>query len=308
MSSLNKAIDGLVAATVEVLWGQWQALGASAAQTNRPARAMVDPEALLLGSFALAHRERRLDRFLRMWPVQGARVLSVQRAKNLVGDYDVAVADALARFAAAAVREGDRRWGSLAAEEATAKPRAKDVGAGLVVSEPAALAIRLRLAFGVGIKADVLAYLSGSHGQHRPMSDIAAATGYYERAVRRAVDELVAARFVRAWASAPASYSIDVERWAPAFGLDEMPLWMPWQPIFAFVAHLDGWHTQVRAEKRSSYMQSSGLRDLIERRRGLFERTRFPLLDHVDDYPGEDLLPRAAEMLDEFRDRVVGWA
>jgi hypothetical protein len=125
-------------------------------------------------------------------------------------------------------------------------------------------------------------------------------------AVRRAVDELAAARFVDAWTTAPASFSVSGERWAHALGLKEMPQWVYWHPVYAVVADLDGWWREPTTGKLSPYMLSSQLRDLFERRRAALEQSgiRLPL----DAHPGEDLVPKAGEALDALREKITTWA
>jgi len=73
--------------------------------------------------------------------------------------------------------------------------------------------LRLRLGMGVGIKADVLSFLLGRVGGHATIQEIAQATHYYGRAVRRAVEELAAAGFVQSRSTAPASFRVDMSKW-----------------------------------------------------------------------------------------------
>ena len=74
------AIARLREATAEAAWAQWSAIFTVAA-SRRPARAIVDPEALLLISLLLRDHEPRLWSAVVLWAQVGARLLSVQRAK-----------------------------------------------------------------------------------------------------------------------------------------------------------------------------------------------------------------------------------
>jgi len=147
------------------------------APIGTPTKAIVDPEALLLLSLGAAEWEARIGRLIPWWAKVGAGALSVQRVKNLVSEYPPGLGAGLGRFPRSAMTEGgDHRWRVLAGRTAAGAPRAKDAGASPIVSAPPALMLRLRLAFGVGIKADVLAFLLGMVGARRTVQEVARAT------------------------------------------------------------------------------------------------------------------------------------
>ncbi len=247
----------------EAAWTQWGAI-LTAVAGRRPARAIVDPEALLLGSLALSSHEPRLWRVARIWAQYGARLLSVQRAKNLGRRFPPPVAEQLGQFARLAVADGgDLRWRSLAADSTQAKPAGRrEPQASPKLEGGPALMLRLRLGFGVGIKADVVSHLIGLPGGGATVQQIAAATQYYGRAVRRAIEELVASGFVEARSTAPASYRVDLRKWAELLDIDtdSPPAWRPWAGVYAFVAALDAWGSRPAPE--SAFVQASEARDL----------------------------------------------
>jgi hypothetical protein len=108
--SLPKLGEQVRKVAAELAWRQWAALG-RVAVASREARAIVDPEALLLLSLGLAEGDGRINRLIPWWAHVGARVLSVQRAKNLVAEYPAGAGAALGRFARSAVIQGgDQRW------------------------------------------------------------------------------------------------------------------------------------------------------------------------------------------------------
>jgi hypothetical protein len=285
----------------EVAWRQWAALG-RVAVSPREAKAIVDPEALLLLSLGAAEWEARIGRLIPWWAKVGAGVLSVQRVKNLVSEYPPGLGAGLGRFARSAMTEGgDHRWRVLAGRTAAGAPRAKDAGASPIVSAPPALMLRLRLAFGVGIKADVLAFLLGMVGARRTVQEVARATRYYPRAVRRALEELAAARFVLAAPSAPISYHVDADAWGAVLGLaGGPPPWRAWQDAFAALAHLLGWLDDPATARGSAYLLSSRARDLAERHAGAFHPFGVALPD-TGAFPGE-------AYLEPFTDAVRLWA
>ena len=91
LKPLIKATKELRAAAVRAAWRQWSAIFTLAVDEQR-ARAIVDPEALVIVSIGLRRYEPRLWRACRAWARVGARLLSVQRTKNLAsglaGDID----------------------------------------------------------------------------------------------------------------------------------------------------------------------------------------------------------------------------
>src|SRR5512143_682174 len=157
-----KALVRLREAAAQAAWVQWSAIF-TLASTRREARSIVDPEALLLVSLALRDHEPRLWSAAVVWAQFGARLLSVQRAKNLVALFPLTVRERLGEFARLAMRDGgDGRWRSLLGKGTP--PRSvpgRSRAAAPRTEGAAALMLRLRLGPGVGIKPDVLASLIG---------------------------------------------------------------------------------------------------------------------------------------------------
>lgn len=300
-TTLDKLVRPAVDAAVEALWAQWRVVSPVPAWRGRLARALIDPEALVLGSLALVEQERRFGDLARVWAGPGARVLSAQRMRNLLPDHPSRVADRLAAFARTAVEHGDLRWRPLAGRAKPLRARAKDPTTGLISREPAALVLRLRLGFGVGIKPDVLAFLLGVHGTRQTVPAIAAATHYYQRAVRRAMEDLAAGGFVRSQATAPASYSVDIAVWRELlqFGEDP-PVWRSWHSLFSFVSRLVTWVEEVGGRDLTHYVLSSRARDFLEAERPRLE-TALRLPDPTG-YAGERYLKVFEKSLAEVSD------
>ncbi len=211
---------------VDIAWAQWGALSGIPSR-KFPVQSMIDPEALLLASLYLGEFEPRLYRLTAWWAAMGARLLSVQRVRNLVSHYPKPVHRLMAEFALMAVEDGrDLRWRSIAGKSRPEAARKKDLAATPTLMEPPALLLRLRIGFGVGIKADVLGFLLGRAGARATIREIAASSGYHERAVRRAVEEMSAARFLVPGRTSPVSYGVDPEGWANVLELPhDPPLW-----------------------------------------------------------------------------------
>src|SRR5712691_6743975 len=301
---LASAIAAVREAVARAAWTQWGAIFTFAA-SRRPARAIVDPEALVLGSFALSGHEPRLWRVARIWARFAARLLSVQRVKNLARRFPSSVNDRLSEFAQLAVVHGsDQRWRSIARDSPPTKSAdRREPEATPVLEGGPPLMLRLRLGFGVGIKADVVSHLVGLAGARYTVQQIAAATAYYGRAVRRALEELVAAGFVEARPTAPASYRVDLAKWADLLAIttDDPPAWRPWASVYSFVAALDAWSRRPAPE--SEFVLASEARDLVAQHAEALESAgvRLPALN---THRGEAYLEPFRSVLKELAEFV----
>lgn len=291
-SELDNDIRTLRAAAIKVAWRQWAALGVPVTG-EQPARALIDPEALVLASFALQAEERRLPRLLRLWLPSGVRLLSVQRFRNLLPTFAQSTQVAASGFGRLAMMVGkDARWRSVTKPDAAAKPEAADPRhlASPAVDRPAALLLRLRLGLGIGVKPDLVGYLIGLAGQSATVQELADAVAYRQHPVRRAAEELAAAGLIEGRQTAPASWRIRVERWRPLLDLPEdPPVWRPWRVFFTFVDHMSALAEQAEREKWSPYLHSSRLRDVFEAQSRSLARHHLMYID-PDRYRGEELL------------------
>jgi hypothetical protein len=279
-------------------WRQWSTLGAAGGTTTVGAdttATIVDPEALVLASLALAPHERRLADFLLWWAHIGAPLLSVQRTRSLLSFMPGETEQALAAFAASAVDAGDRRWKRLAGPDGLEARLGK--GAERPdLTHPAALLLRLRAGLGVSAKADLLAVLLGTD---RPATvrALAEATGYSTVAVRVALGEMAGlARFAEATEDYPTSYRIaDNPAWSALLTPDQpLPRWGYWAAAFPALLAVDDWGRRAKADGWSPYVASSKARDLVERHALAF-RHLAPDAPRLDAYRGEAALAPFAE-------------
>jgi hypothetical protein len=242
------AHESLVQAATEVARRQWRAVGARVGAAER-VTSIVDPEALLHFSAAVAPREPWLMEAMAPWMALHSSLLSVQRARNLAVDFPPDARDRLAALARVAVDDGkDARWTPLAeGRPAAPRPRRKPERAiQRRFTDATALLLQLRLGMGVGVKADVLAYLLAANGAPVSAPVIADATGYTVVAVRRAADEMTSAHFLRAdrGGDGPTTYAAAPDAWAPVLGVaTPISPWRGWRERFAFVAELLEWES-----------------------------------------------------------------
>jgi hypothetical protein len=240
---------------------------------------MVDPEALVLMSFVLMDEERRLQDLARSWASRNSDLLSVQRAKNLAADYPERAREGLNWFAGIALTEGkDMRWRSIvdrlpARGTASVPPvrSGKERAVRVRFGSSATLLLRLRLGFGVGAKADVLAFLLGSGGRWVSVRDISTATGYTVAAIRRAAEDMAAARLIESAAGPPAAFRADREAWNRVLGLEKtLPPWRNWHQRFAFVAAFLAWAQAAAGKPLTPYAAGVAVRELMEQHRSAF--------------------------------------
>lgn len=260
----TSARKSLEATLVNAVWRQWAALDSPAGE-RRPARAIVDPEALILTSLTLVARERRLWDLLAWWARTSPRLLSVQRMKNLAGAPDGNVEPRLGEFAYLALEEGnDGRWKSFERTPPRIDARtSKTEGPAPHLRRSATLILLLRRGMGVGIKPDLLAALIGGSGRGRDVKSLSQATMYSSRAVRRAAEEMAEGRLIQIAEKSPITFSADASAWLAVLQLEPPPPeWIPWHQVFSLLNHLtrilDGLETGG-----GRYTASTNLRDAM---------------------------------------------
>lgn len=282
-------------AALSVVWSQWSVLGGQVGGRFRKPRAIVDPEALILFSCALRDDEPRLWDFVGGLVAGTPSMLSVQRTRNLAAQYPERVRKVMAELAAIAVTDGkDARWKPTAGD---AKPRpyrdGKVYRPTRHILEPSALMPRLRLAFGVHARTDLIAFLLATAPSSTSARDVAEATGYGPMPVRRALDAIATARLIVAEGTRPERYHAIPEQWTPLLGDSEaIPTWRYWQPLFSFLAAAlvtTTDTTAARPEDSSPYLRSSDARRLVLSHRSAFSRNRITIPE-PSDYPGEEFL------------------
>lgn len=273
-SNVRRIAQEIREAAVEVAWAQWSSLTVAAAASRRSAHAIVDPEALVLLSVAFREHERRLTDLVFALARTGTRMLSVQRMGAIADAYSARAQDGLREFAWAAAGAGDHRWAPHADPPPDDAPpvRKKTLGTIRVLNGPG-LMLRLRGGLGVGVKADLLAFLLGLHGAPAPLKVMALGTGYTARGLRKAAEEMAVAGFIQQCEDTPVSFAADHRAWAAVLRLNEasrpggragVPPWRHWSLVFAFMTAVDEWAAAAQENAWSEYVASSRARDLAQ--------------------------------------------
>ena len=264
-------------------WRQWQSLRGEGADKHG-AGAIIDPEALVLLSLLVRHRERRLQDMLAWWASVGARLMSLQRMKTLLAQYPQTLLPDLEWFAQKCTKAGDPRWQSLAEmidAEVSITTRPGKGPDPCQLLNGSTLMLRLRAGFGVGAKADLLSFLLGSAtalGEREVLATaetISRAISYSSFSVRRAAADLALARLIRASGDRPTDYGIVREDWSHLLGLEDQsegdpgapwkPTFPPWRfvsQVYAFIAACIGWAETTRDQP--PVVQASEARDIVE--------------------------------------------
>lgn len=263
---------------VEILWRQWRVIGAAAA--GEDARLMVDPEVLLLASLVMRQHEPRLETTMADWLESGSTLISTQRLKNLAKRFPATADDSVRWVAAVSFQRGrDHRWRRLAEgrEESVVVPvgerSSRTKSAGPLFRSPPAFMLRVRTAFGHGIKPDLLAVLHGTSFAEET-SSLRATLGYQRNPVHLALQDLVASGVVRS-VPMPGGNGFTLAR--QLFPNPETPPWGWWHEILGFLLAVIG--LEIPGSSASDYARMVMLRRVVEPRLHDLGRARLLALD-----------------------------
>ena len=157
---------------------------------------VVDPEALIAATAELAGDQDRIVGVALDWSVAYGDAVNSARLRRIAGTMDATAA--LASFATVVAASGGPRWSAGdGAQPIAASPRGKVAVRDLAA--PARLIWRLRSAFGVNARADILAWLlSRPAGTELRVADIARRTGFSKRNAALAIESMRLAGVVEA--------------------------------------------------------------------------------------------------------------
>ena len=121
----------------------------------------------------------------------------------------------------------------------------------------------------------MLTYLLAEEGAPRSVKDAVIATGYTDRAVRTALEEMARAGFVAESAGRPATFAADPAPWGSLLGLVvrgtqegravfEIPRWRAWSSVYAFLVAVTEWAREAEVQGWSEYVAGSRARTLVE--------------------------------------------
>ncbi len=288
--------DEFRASLVSFSWDQWVQMGVSGS-SDRNDRWATDPESLLVFSLVVSRHEPRLFDEILDWMTLNLRLISIQRLRNLSRHHDEVVkhlVDAALAWAIAHANDLTRRppqsphvppepqtlfridgregmvgkpdsifadFGFLrSATGPSGKSRVPDLSASIN------LGFRLREIFGVGSRSEVIRILLTSPND-RLLGEVAEAAAYAPRNVRETLHSLVGAGIVQTSQRAKSrGYWVDRGRWGGFIGVDEqgMPVYVAWVQLFRALTRIYEWLEGEAEVERSTYMQSSEARRLMD--------------------------------------------
>ncbi len=188
------ASASLQRASIDRIAAGWIALGGQL--EGDPDATVVDPEALIAATAELARDEDRILGVALDWCVAYGDSVNSARLRRIARTMDATAA--LASFAVVVGASGGPTW--FQGEGAT--PMAASLRGKVAVrdlSAPARLVWRLRSAFGVNARADILALLlSSPAGTQMRVADIARRTGFSKRNAAIAIESMALAGVVEA--------------------------------------------------------------------------------------------------------------
>jgi len=185
--------SALQSALLNRAWIQWIALGVDAVGERDDA--VVDPEALIALTAELGNADARLRDLSTDWCVAYGRYVNGSRLKQVVRELRTPN-EAIGEYVATVGAAGGPTWPMATRARPDYAPRGKarlDSAA-----SPARLRVRLRAAFGVNARADILAALLAAPAGGRSVADLARVTRFTKPNVASAVDALLLAGLLTA--------------------------------------------------------------------------------------------------------------
>ena len=188
-----RSASSLESALLNRAWSQWIALGVDAA--GEADDAVVDPEALIAITAELGDVDARLRDVSTDWCVAYGRYVNGSRLRQVVRELRTPH-DAIGEYVATVAASGGPTW------PMATRPRPDHGIRGKARMETATslsrLRIRLRAAFGVNARADVLAALLVAPRTGRSVADLARQTRFTKPNIASALDALILAGLVEA--------------------------------------------------------------------------------------------------------------
>ena len=185
--------SALQSALLNRAWIQWIALGVDA--TGEGDEAVVDPEALIALTAELGDADARLRDLSTDWCITYGRYVNGSRLKQVVRELRTPE-ELIGEYVATVAAAGGPTWPMATKRRTDYIPRAKARLESAI--RHARLRIRLRAAFGVNARADVLAALLHAFPGGLSVADLARLTRFTKPNVAFAVDALVLAGLLSA--------------------------------------------------------------------------------------------------------------
>lgn len=190
---MQRLASSLQGALLNRAWIQWAALGVDA--TVERDDAVVDPEALIALTAELGDADARLRDLSTDWCVAYGRYVNGSRLKQVARELGTP-SDAIGEYVATVAAAGGPAW-PMATRPRPGYVRREKARLDSAESSPR-LRIRLRAAFGVNARADILAALLAASPGGLNAADLARQTRFTKPSIASALDALLLAGLVTA--------------------------------------------------------------------------------------------------------------
>jgi hypothetical protein len=282
---------------LEFAWRQWAQAGLSADVTVLDDWA-IDPEALILFTIAVARRDPRLFDEMLDWLAANRRLLSMQRLRNLSGQFpvDVRLVGAVIAWAGepppAQWMKSQRTTSQVPAsvpvfnpdilgfigepdptfaEYGYIRPRAARSGKSREpdIRIPANFPFQLRYLFGPGSRSEVMRVLLTLGDGSLDAARISDESGFAKRNVSDTLTRLVDSRVVKArWSGNERHFIAYRDKWATllevGLSAQQMPSFVSWVHLFPASLAIIAWLDDEAASEDSEYLISSRARSLMQ--------------------------------------------
>ena len=292
----NEFTEGML----NFVWRQWCRMGVAGSAGQKDSR-VIDPESVLVFTTEVARHDARMFDEVMGWLLKNGRWINTQRLSTLshqdkVGDK--AVLGAIASWMAE--QDKSMKWRGLAQRtlsdaripeeplfhSATGKAigksqreeahfrrygltretvRTRDMTQSVNMKDPANIMFKCRAVFGIGIRADVMAYMVTTEGAHP--RDLARTLGYNHMRVQEVLVGLAEAEvaFVRPVGRSK-QYWIDRDKWRSVLIGEQTaaPRWVNWRALTRGLTAIwrEAW--AIEPDRADEYIFSSKMRAAMQ--------------------------------------------
>jgi len=331
---ISKVRDRVRRELLEFAWSQWAQLGVSS-HPSRVDRWAMDPESLMLFTLEVGRRDPRLFDEMLDWIALNAKLISLQRLRNLTSRFpiDVHLVDAALSWVETATKSV--RWRDAGVRVGKSKTNrqpvfSRDNAAFVGRPDPTFerhgylrspvirsgkseapdirtkinFAFRLRHLFGPGTRSEVMRILLTFGDEPLDAARIADEAGFAKRNVSETLGALVSSGAVKArWVKNERVFLAYRSKWATLLEIgltdNKLPTFVSWSHLLPALVEILLWLEQETEAVDSEYMASSRARDLFARIESDFEQLELEL-PTAGPLRGAEFLPPFLEAVEAF--------
>jgi hypothetical protein len=325
------------------VWGQWCQIGAAGSAT-RKGRWVIDPEPLLAFTTEVARRDARMFDEVLDWLVTNGRWINTQRLSTIVKQDkvgDTAVIGAIASWMSG--QDKSMKWRGIMRRMVVIDQKRNEALFGAQSGAPAGVAeqpeahferygllrgpintrgmtkavnmkntlnvmFKCRAAFGIAIRADVMAYLVATDGGYpRRIADI---LGYNHMRVTEVLAGMAEAGMVTVHsAGRTRHYRADREQWQSVIlpGKSDAPQWLNWRSLTRGLTTIWREVWALDDTRADAYVFSSKMRKAMRTAKDDFLNSGVPVAIEDDKgYLAEAYLPVFVRDIEGIMDHLGG--